>query len=398
MGVSLRDGIDWVGAVDWEVRDFHGYDTARGSTYNAYLVRDEKTALIDTVKAPFAGELLGNLAGVADPASVDYVVCNHAEPDHAGALPEVLAALPNAALVCTEKCRQTLAMYFDVSGWRVRILAPGESLSLGARTLEFVQTPLAHWPESMFTYLPQDGVLFSMDAFGQHYASAERFDDETDLSAVMDEARTYYANILLPFGTPTAKAMSATAKLDIRLIAPSHGVIWRGHIPAILEAYERWTTGKVRPKVVVLYDSMWESTAEMAAAVRDGASGAGAETVLMHARRGGNITQMASEVLEAAAVAVGSPTLNGTMMPAVGGALTYLQGLKPGGKAAVAFGSSGWARGGPESVNAALESLKWDLVREPVRAQYRPAPEALEACRDAGRMLAERALAMAGGM
>ena len=198
MNITLRENIEWVGYVDWTVRDFHGYDTARGATYNAYLVRDEKTALIDAVKAPFADQLIKNVAALTGLDKVDYIVCNHAEPDHAGALPAAMAAMPNATLVCDKKCIDALGEHFDVSGWKVEIVKTGDTISLGKRSLSFIETPMVHWPESMFTYIPEEKILFSMDAFGQHYASSQRFDDEVNINDVLYEAKAYYANIVMP--------------------------------------------------------------------------------------------------------------------------------------------------------------------------------------------------------
>jgi flavorubredoxin len=204
---TLRENIDWVGCVDWTIRDFHGYSTDRGVTYNAYLVRDEKTALIDTVKKPFVDELLQNIAAITDLASVDYVVCNHAEPDHAGGMARVMELLPNATLVCNKKCAAALGQHHDATGWKTRIVATGDTLTLGRRTLEFTETPMLHWPESMFTYVPEEKLLFSMDMFGQHYSSSQRFDDEVPLCTVMAEAKAYYANIMVPFGRLVSKVL-----------------------------------------------------------------------------------------------------------------------------------------------------------------------------------------------
>jgi len=395
MHVSLREGIDWVGYVDWTVRDFHSYNTERGTTYNAYLVRDEQTALIDAVKEPYGNVLLANVAGLVDPAKVDWVVCNHAEPDHAGVLPQVLAAMPNATLVCNKKCLLALEKHFDTSGWKVKLVEPGDVISLGRLTLEFINTPMAHWPESMFTYVRQEKLLFSMDAFGQHCATTERFDDENNLGAILEDARTYYANILMPYGASTARAMSAAGGLDIEMIATSHGVIWRSHIPEILKAYEQWTSGKPQPKVIILYDTMWESTAAMARAIEEGAAHPGVQVKVIHVRRN-TLTTIAADVFDAAAVAVGSATLNGTMMPQLGAVFAYLHGLKPTAKAAIGFGSYGWGRGATEVIQEHLEGLKWETLRAPIKSQYRPTPEVLEECRAAGAMLAQKALEMAG--
>ncbi|MCX7428201.1 MAG: FprA family A-type flavoprotein [Planctomycetia bacterium] len=385
MNTTLRENIDWVGHVDWNVRDFHGYNTDRGATYNAYLVRDAKTALVDTVKGPFAGRLLARVAALVDLSRVDYVVSNHAEPDHAGALPEVMQALPNATLVADAKCLAALAGHFDTSGWKTRTIADGETLSLGRRTLRFIETPMVHWPESMFTYVAEERLLFSMDAFGQHYASSGRFDDEVPVATILDEAKTYYANIVMPYGKQVARVLQQTANLPIDMIAPAHGVIWRSHVPAILRAYADWSVCRRAAKVVVIYDTMWGSTGEMAEAIHEGASRPGVEAVLLNIRRS-NLTRLATEMLDAATVAFGSPTLNGGMMPMAAAVLAYLKGLRPVGKAGFAFGSYGWGVGGPEAISEHLAAMKWEIPREPLKARYRPTAE----------VLAEKARQMAG--
>jgi flavorubredoxin len=390
MNTALRENIDWVGAIDWTIRDFHSYDTERGSTYNAYLVRDEKTALIDTVKTPFADGLLRNVAVLTDLSRIDYIVCNHAELDHAGALPQVIRAMPQATLLCDKKCATTIGEHFDTSSWKIRTIADGESVSLGRRSLNFIETPMIHWPESMFTYVPEDKLLFSMDAFGQHYASSERFDDETDLSVVMQEAKTYYANIVMPYGKPVLSCLEQAAGLSIETIAPSHGVIWRRHSAEIIEAYRGWANHRPRSKVLVIYDTMWESTAAMAQAILEGATQPGVSAELIHIRRS-NLTHIASEMLDAAAVAFGSATLNRGMMPMAAATLSYLEGLRPKNKVAVAFGSYGWGRGAPEAIDKALHALEWDVIAEPIRAHYRPTAEILDRCRSIGQILADRA-------
>ena len=396
MNTTLHDNIDWVGAIDWNIRDFHSYETARGATYNAYLVRDEKTALIDTVKAPFADRLLQNVAALCDPSRVDFVICNHAELDHAGALPQVLAAMPQATLVCDKKCAAALGEHFDTSAWKMRIVATGEEIRLGRRTLRFLETPMVHWPESMATYVPEEKLLFSMDAFGQHIATSERFEDQSDPAAVMQEAKTYYANIVMPYGRAVLQTLDRLAALPIEMIAPSHGLIWRGNRTAtILTAYRDWANHRPQPKVLVIYDSMWESTAAMAQAILDGASQPGVSASLVSIRRS-NLTHIAAETLDAAAVAFGSATLNRGMMPMAAAALCYLEGLRPMNKAAVAFGSYGWGVGGPEAVDQALRRLEWEILREPLKARYRPTPEMLDECRQVGRLLADRAKALAG--
>ena len=394
MNTTLRENINWVGYVDWTVRDFHSYVTTRGATYNAYLVRDEKTALVDTVKAPYAADLLKNVAALTDLTAVDYIVANHAEPDHAGALSRVVAACPGATVVCDQKCRDILASYNDVSDWRFQIVKTGDALSLGKRTLTFIETPMVHWPDSMFTYVPEDRLLFSMDAFGQHYASSNHFDDEVDLSEVMEEAKKYYANIVMLYGRQISKTLDAAAALDIEMIAPSHGVIWRSHICEIISAYKDWVVCKPKPKVLVIYDSMWQSTRKMAEAILEGASMEGVEAKLIFVRASG-LTEIATEALDAAAIAFGSATLNMGMMPMMGAVLTYLKGLRPVDKAGFAFGSYGWSKGAPEAIDEYLKAMNFDVLREPLKSKWRPNEEILDECRSAGSMMAEKARELA---
>lgn len=383
---EIIEGIYWVGYVDRDIRDFHGYRTEHGSTYNSYLVQDGKTALVDAVKAPYAEQLLANISEITAPADVDFVICNHAEPDHSGGLPRVMEVMPQAELVCDAKCRDTLGRYYDTSAWKFRIVKDGDALSLGRRSLRFLETPMVHWPESMFTYVPEEKILFSMDAFGQHYASDFRFDDEEPLEAVMKEAKTYYANIVMLYGRPIERVLERAGGLDIEIIAPSHGVIWRRNLATILSAYADWVKCKPANKVVILYDTMWKSTALMAEAIAEGAGGDGVEAVLLNARET-HITVIATEVLDTAMLVIGTPTLNKGMMPQVAAALTYLKGLAPVGKAGFAFGSYGWSKAGPEEVHSWLEEMKIKLLRDPLVCNYMPDNDILEECRAAGRLM-----------
>ena len=394
MNRKIVDGVHWVGYVDWNIRDFHGYVTDRGSSYNAYLVLDKEPALVDTVKAPYAGDLLRHVSELMNPADLRWVVCNHAEPDHAGALPAVMAAAPNATVVCDAKCRDVLSIYHDTSAWKFRIVKTGDSLPLGRRTLEFIETPMAHWPESMATWIPQDRLLFSMDAFGQHYATSGRFDDEVPPGVLDFEAKTYVANILMLYAGPVTKAVAAVRRLDPAIIAPSHGVVWRRRIREMLDLYDRWAVCAPARKAIVLYDTMWKSTEQMAEAIAQGAMAEGGPALdvkLFHVRATTG-TRLATEMLDAAAFAAGSPTLNGTLMPAVADALTYLKGLRPARKAGFAFGSYGWGRGGPEEVEQYLQAMKVELLRPVLKINYKPSSAGLAECREAGRLLARHAL------
>lgn len=391
MDAKLTDGVFWVGYVDWSVRDFHGYRTERGSTYNAYLVTAQKTALIDAVKAPYASALLDNVRALVPLEKVDYVVCNHAEPDHSGGLPAVVRACPNATVVCNAKCRDALSHHYDVSGWKFQVIKDTETLSLGGKTLQFFDTPMVHWPESMATYLAESALLFSMDAFGQHYASGFRFDDETDLCEVMQEAKTYYANIVLPYGRPVAATLARLGGLKLEIVAPSHGVIWRSHFAKILAAYQEWMVCKPAKKVVIAYCSMWNSTHVMADAVAAGAEELPVDVKLIDVNATSD-TQVVTEVMDCAALAVGSATLNMGLMPRMAATLTYLRGLKPLGKASFAFGSYGWAAKGVEEVSQYLQAMQTTPVCEAVSCRFAPDVATLEKCRAAGRALAEVAL------
>lgn len=389
----LVNNIEWVGYIDWDVRDFHGYTTDSGSTYNAYLIKDKKTAIIDTVKAPYADYLLNNISKYVELKDVDYVISNHAEPDHSGSLPHLMKLCQNAKLVCNEKCQKTLSMYYDTGKWNFQIVDEKTELSLGANTLRFINTPMAHWPESMATYIPEQKILFSMDIFGQHLATSNRFDDEVCLATAMYEARKYYANIIMLYGKSVMSVFEKIVNLEINIIAPSHGIIWKKHISEIVSKYKDWAVCKATSKILIFYDTMWKSTAMMANAIYEGASETNKIVLKKYDLKSTNITDIATESLDAAVLAVGSPTLNKTLMPKVAEALTYLKGLAPKDKAAIAFGSYGWAKiGGQDDVQKYLQDMNCQLLLpEPLQAQFVPSKEILNQCYETGKMLAQYA-------
>ncbi len=388
--VEVKPGIYWVGYVDWNIRNFHGYKTHRGTTYNAYLIVDEKIALIDSVKAGYGKNLLNLISEIIDPSKIDYIVSNHTEPDHSSELLRVAEVAPNAEVIATAKGAAGLKKYFKAD-WDIREVKTGDSISLGKRTLEFISTPMLHWPDSMFTYVPEEKLLFSMDAFGQHLATSYRFNDEVDEHVVMEEARVYYANIIMHLGSIVKKTLKAAEGLDIEMIAPSHGVIFRSGLDKIISKYQDWSVFKPLPKLLVIYDTMWQSTEMMATAIADGAAEAGIEVKKLSVQSN-DITTLATEVLDSAAFAVGSPTLNNGLLPTVAEFLTYIKGLRPGNKLGFAFGSQGWAGGGVPAIEEVLNAIGVELTTEGVTCQYRPTEEELEVCRKAGKELAEKAL------
>lgn len=379
---EIKPGIHWVGALEWKERYIHGITMPLGSTNNAYLIMDEKVVLVDTCVGPHAHELLERVSSVTDPARIDYIVSNHGEPDHSGALPKVAAAAPNAKVVTGDPKGAAILRAYYGDGLDLMPVQTGDGLELGRRTLSFVQTPMVHWPDNMVAYDAYDRILFSNDAFGQHLATSKRFDNEVGLPEVLLQARKYYANIVMPYGRQVRKALDALRGLDLDLIAPSHGVIWRSHIADVLAAYDRWSADAPEDQAVVAYDSMWHTTEAMAQAIAEGFVESGVPVRLCDLKCN-HISDIMADVLEAKYLAVGSPTLNSGMMPTVAQFLCYLKGLAPRNRVGIAFGSYGWAPAGPNEVQAALEAAKLELPLEPLTRQWADDEEALQAVRDA---------------
>ncbi len=388
--VEIAKDIYQVGAVDWNIRDFHGYSTYQGTTYNAYLILDERVTLIDTVKRPFADQLISNISQIIDPRKIDCVISNHTEMDHSGGLPGIMHRIgEDKPIYCSKKGRQNLKRHFPGS-LNLQAVEDGGELSLGKRTLTFLETRMLHWPDSMFSYCKEDRILFSSDAFGQHYAGPERFDDQLG-DRIMPHARKYFANILLLYAPLILKLIEKVTGmgLEIGMICPDHGVIWRGDPGRIVNAYAEWSRQKPGRKALVVYDTMWHSTGKMAEAIAEALIEEGVEAKPMHLRSW-HRSDILTEVLDAGAIVVGSPTLNNGLFPTVADFLTYLKGLKPQNKVAAAFGSYGWSGEAVKLIRAELEAMKFDLIDPDVRLQYVPDDEGLAACRELGRKIAQR--------
>src|SRR4030042_627439 len=304
--VSLAEGINWVGVVDWNLRDFHGYITRRGATYNAYLISDEKTALVDTVKYTFSSELLRNICEIVDPEKIDYIIVNHVEMDHSSSLPVIAKAAKNATIIASQRGKDAIIEHYGAD-FRIETVKTGAELKLGKRTLRFVEAPMLHWPDSMFTYVVEDKILMPNDAFGQHLATSQRFDDEVDQHILMEEAKTYYANILMLFGPLITRKIEEVGQLGVApvMIAPSHGVIWRSNPAKIVNAYLDWSVCKAKPKIAIVYDTMWGSTDKMAKAIADGAVSQGGDVKILKLRAA-DLTDVVTEILDSKAVIVGS--------------------------------------------------------------------------------------------
>ncbi len=390
--VVLKEGVNWVGVVDWNIRDFHGYTTSRGSTYNAYLISDEKTALVDTVKAQFCNELVEHISEITPLEKLDYIVVNHVEMDHSSSLPTIAKLAKNAKILATAKGKEELIKHFGAEFERVEVIKSGDTLKLGKKTLTFLEAPMLHWPDSMFTYLVEDKILLPNDAFGQHLASSSRFDDEVDEKILMEEAITYYSNILTPFSPLIVKKIQEVVamKLPIDIIGPSHGIIWRKDPMKIVNAYLDWCTGKiVKNKAVIVFDTMWGSTDKMARAIGEGIASQGVEVKLLKLRATDN-TNIVTEITDAKAVIVGSPTLNNGMFPSLGSFLTYIGGLRPKGKTWCFFGSFGWGGGAVRGMIKMAKEVGFDVMEPGLELKWIPTAEELKKCFEFGQQIAQK--------
>jgi flavorubredoxin len=382
--IEIAENIYDVGVNDWNIDDFHGYSTPLGTSYNAYLIMDEKIALIDTVKHKFSDQLMANVSQIVDPSKIDIVISNHAELDHSGSLARIMHRIgEDKPLYCSKMGTRSLAKHFPRK-WNYHAVKEGQELSLGKRTLTFVETRMLHWPDNMFTLVKEDKILFSSDAFGQHYAGFEKYDDVLG-DAAMWHAQKYYANILMLYAPHTLKLMDKVAGLglDFNMICPDHGVIWRKNPDKIINAYIEWSKQTPKRKAVVACDTMWHSTEKMADAVAAGLWSEGIQVRPMYLRKW-HRSDIMTDVLDAKAVLVGSPTLNNTLFPTVGDFLTYMKGLKPLNKIGAAFGSYGWSGEAPKMITKAFEEMNFQIV-EPIRHQYIPDSDAINASFELGR-------------
>ncbi len=385
--VEIAKGVYNVGVIDWNIRDFHGYSTEKGSTYNAFLIVDEKVVLIDTVKKGFEDQLLDNISRIIDPKKIDIMISNHTEMDHSGSLPKIMHYIgEEKPLYCSKMGLKNLAQHFKQQ-WNYHGVENGEELNIGSRTLTFLETRMLHWPDSMFTYCKEDKILFSSDAFGQHYAGYEMFDDVVG-HTIMSHAKKYFANILMLYAPKILKLIEHVGEigLDIEMICPDHGIIWRKDPGKIIEAYAQWSRQIPEKKAIVVYDTMWHSTQKMAEAISAGISAEGVSARPIHIRSS-HRSDIMTEVLDAKAIVVGSPTLNNNLFPTVSDILTYMKGLKPKNKIGAAFGSYGWSGESVKLISAELEAMKFDMIEPGMKIQYVPDSDGLASCMEFGRQI-----------
>jgi len=381
MGVPVKQNITWVGKVDWELRTFHGeeYSTHRGSTYNSYLIRDEKTVLIDTVWKPFAKEFVENLKKEIDLKKIDYIIASHAESDHSGALPELMRLIPDTPIYCTANAVKSLKGHYH-QDWNFRTVKTGDRLNIGSKDFIFIEAPMLHWPDSMFSYLTEDAVLFSNDAFGQHYASELLFNDLVDQAELFQECIKYYANILTPFSSLVDRKIKDFVALGLPLdmICTSHGVIWRDNPLQIVTRYAEWAANYRENQVTIIYDTMWDGTRRMAEAIARGIREADPDvTIKIYNAARTDKNDIITEVFKSKAILVGSPTINRGILSAIAGILEEIRGLGFKDKKAAAFGAYGWSGESVAMITERLREGGFTLVSDGVKELWNPDEQAL---------------------
>ena len=383
--VEIKPDVHWIGGIDWDLRDFHGYTTQRGTTYNSYLIIDEKITVIDTVKHYMFDEMLARLKTFIDPEDIEYIISNHVEMDHSGSLPKLLKYAPNAKIITSTRGEKGLKRHYK-QDWPFQVVPSGSTLSIGKRKLHFVHIPMVHWPDSMVTYSPYDKILFPNDAFGQHIASSQRFDDEFDWGILHEESAKYYANIVMPYGSQVKKALDSITELDIDIIAPSHGIMWRSHIEQIIRQYQQWCQNKSDNKAVIIYDTMWGSTKKIAYTLSQGIEEAGVPVSFLSLHNN-HISDIITEILSAKLILLGSPTLNNTMLPTMGGFLTYLKGLRPKNRIGFVFGSYGWGGQAVGEIEKILTDMSWELPEKSININFVPDEGELDEIKNIGMRL-----------
>lgn len=379
---KIKDGIYWVGALEWEERSIHGVTMPNGSTNNAYLIMDDDVTLIDTCIGSHADELLERISDVIDPSSISYIVSNHSEKDHADSIGKVLSVAPHAKVVTSDPKGHSILQTYLPSHTDFIPVKSGDTLSIGKRTLEFIHTPMVHWPDNMVTYSRDDAILFSNDAFGQFIATSKRFDDEVHLDTVLSCAKKYFANILTPYAKQTAKAVEAVKALDLDMICPAHGVIWRSNVGKIIGLYEKLCRCEAHDSAVVVYSSMYGSTERMALAITEAFMEKGVN-VRCYDVDISDISDIMTDIFFAKYIAVGSPTHNNTVLPTMGAFLTYLKGLSPKGRIGISFGSYGWVQAAQKEIANVMEQAGYEMPAGPFAEDWNDTPDGERALFDA---------------
>lgn len=381
MRKQVKGNVSWIGYIDWELESFHGddYSIMNGSSQNAYLIQEEKTVLIDTVWTPHRFEFVENLKQEIDLKKIDFIVANHGECDHSGALPALMAEIPDTPIYCTANAVKSIEGQYGKRGWNFKVVKTGDSIDIGnGKKLIFVEMRMLHWPDSMAAYLTGDNILFSNDAFGQHYAVEELFNDKADKCLLNKEAMKYFANILNPFAPILTKKLDEIGKLElpIEMIAPSHGAIWRDNPLQIVENYAKWAQAYQEDQITVAYDTMWEGTAKLAHEIAAEIHRQSPDTVVkVFNIAKADKNEIMTEVFKSKAIAVGSPTVSNSILSSVAGWLEFLSQLKFKKKKAAAFGCYGWSGESVKILQERLKSAGFEVTDESVKSLWNPESE-----------------------
>ncbi len=388
--VQISPNVYWVGAIDWNLRDFHGYATQRGTTYNAYLILGEKPTLVDTVKQEFYGEMMARIQSVIDPQKIKIIISNHSELDHSGALVDTLAATRPDEVYVSAMGAKDLTGHFH-QDLKLKIVKTGDKIDIGGNTISFVEARMLHWPDSMFSYLEKENILFSNDVFGMHYATNRLFDDENDERIWMTQAEKYYANIVLPYSDIVLRFLDQVQKMGLspKMIAPDHGFIWRKDPSRIVQLYAKWAAQKPTDKAVIVYDTMWGSSEKMARQIADGLSSGGTQVRLLSMHHNDR-SEVALALLDSAALIVGTPVLNSQIFPSMADVLCYLKGLRKKNLIGAAFGSYGWNGAPVDSLTKILEEMGVSVVGPAVKSMFVPDNETLQKCYDLGVQISQQ--------
>jgi len=395
--VEIKPGVHWVGAIDWAVRDFHGYITPNGTSYNNYLILDKDVTLVDTVKHDFSEYTLDNIRSLVDPGKIKNIVINHIENDHMSSIDRIMELTPNATIYITDRGKKALDRFYDTSRWKFVIVKTGHTLNTGTKTILFLETPMLHWPDSMMSYIKEDKLLISQDAFGQHLASSARFDeeycDQYSMTGLEHAVRDYYANILMPFGNLVKTKIAEIQKLglEIDMIAPDHGIIWKKDPSKILQMYLDMANDKADLRVIIIYDTMWHSTEHMTIPLMEGIKASGVDVEVMKLRAT-PMSRAIKRIWESRAMLVGTPTLNNIMFPSVAEFLQHLKGLRPKNRMAGAFGSFGWGGGAVKEAYGVFKQMGLEVVEPGVEVLYRPSKDDDKRCYDFGKMFGEKTI------
>ncbi len=388
--VQISEKVYWVGAIDWNIRDFHGYSTKRGTTYNAYLIMSEKPTLIDTVKKEFYDEMMERIQSVIDPKKIQIIISNHSEMDHSGALPQAVEAIEPEEVYVSDMGFKDITAQFH-RDLKLKTVKTGDRIDVGGDTVSFVEARMLHWPDSMFSYLEKDNVLFTNDVFGMHYATGKLFDDENEERLWLYEAEKYYANIVLPYSDIVLRFLAQVQKMGLspKMIAPDHGFIWRKDPSKIINLYAKWAAQAPNNKAVVVYDTMWGSTEKMACYITDGlrAGGTVVKQLSMHSNHRSDVV---TELLDASALIIGSPVLNSNIFPTMADVLCYLKGLRKKGLIGAAFGSYGWNGAPIDELTKMLESMNVQVVAPAIKSPFVPDENIKKQCRDLGLLVSQK--------